>query len=70
MSVWSLSVTNASIALINDLLTLCTNNPAKTYLLKDSNGNTRKRSEICSMLTIKTQGRRHWCRSDIFYWQL
>ena len=28
--------------------------PAKIYLLKDSNKNTRKRCEICSKLTVKT----------------
>ena len=28
--------------------------PANIYLFKDSSGNTRKRCEICSKLTIKT----------------
>ena len=32
-------------------------------MLKVSNRNTRKRSEICSKLTIKTPEQRHWCRS-------
>ena len=33
-------------------------NPAKIYLFKVSNRNTRKRWEICSNLTIKTPERR------------
>ena len=40
--------------------------PANIYLLKGNNRNTRKRCEICSKLTIKTQERRHWRRSGIF----
>ena len=32
--------------------------PANIYLFKFDNRNTRKRSEICSMLTIKTPERR------------
>ena len=35
---------------------ICT---ANMYLFKVNNRNTRKRSEICSKLTIKTPGRRH-----------
>ena len=34
--------------------------PANIYLLKVNNRNTRKRSEICSKLTIKTLERRQW----------
>ena len=33
-------------------------NPANIYLFKFNNGNTRKRCEICSKITIKTQERR------------
>ena len=33
---------------------------------KSTKKNTRKWCEICSKLTIKTQERRHWCRSSIF----
>ena len=40
--------------------------PANIYLLKVNNRNTRKRCEICSMLTIKIPERRHWRRSGIF----
>ena len=36
------------------------------YLLKVNDKNTRKRSEICSKLTIKTPERRQWRRSGIF----
>ena len=32
--------------------------PTKVYLLKFNNRNTRKRCEICTKLTIKTQSRR------------
>ena len=39
---------------------------ANIYLFRGNNGNTRKRCEICSQLTIKTQKRRHWCRSGVF----
>ena len=31
-----------------------------------SNGNTRKRCEICSKLTIKIPERRDWCPSVVF----
>ena len=41
-------------------------NPAGIYLLKVDNGNNRERCEICSKLTIKTPGRRHWRHSDFF----
>ena len=40
--------------------------PANMYLLKVNNRNTRKRCEICSKLTINTQGRRQWRRSAVF----
>ena len=39
---------------------------AGIYLIKISNGNTSKRCEICSKLTIKTPERRHWCCSGVF----
>ena len=42
------------------------NIPAKIYLFKVINGNTRKRCEICSRLAIKTPERRHWRRSGVF----
>ena len=42
-----------------------TKNPVNIYLFKVHNRNTRKRSEICSKLTIKTPDRRQWCRSGI-----
>ena len=35
-----------------------TNYPANIYLFKVNNRSTRKRSEICSKLTIKTLDRR------------
>ena len=41
-------------------------NPVGIYLLKVNNGNTRKRCEICSKLTIKIPERRKWHRSVIF----
>ena len=34
--------------------------PANVYLFKVNNRNTKKRYEMCSMLTIKTPERRHW----------
>ena len=40
--------------------------PVGIYLLKVNNRNTRKRSEICSKLKIKTPKQRHWCRSGVF----
>ena len=40
--------------------------PPNMYLFKVNNTNTRKRCEICSKLTIKTPGRRHWSRSGVF----
>ena len=40
--------------------------PANIYLLKINNRSTKKRSEICSKLTIKTSERRQWRRSGIF----
>ena len=39
---------------------LKTIDPAGIYLLKVNNRNTRTRCEICTKLTIKTPGRRHW----------
>ena len=36
------------------------NIPNNIYLFKVKNRDTRKRCEICSKLTIKTQERRHW----------
>ena len=35
-------------------------------MLKVNNKNTRRRCEICSKLTIKIPGRRHWRRSGNF----
>ena len=35
-------------------------------MLKVSNGNSRKKCEICSKLTIKTPEWRHWCCSGVF----
>ena len=35
-------------------------NPANIYLFKVNNINTRKRYEICSKLTTKTQEQHHW----------
>ena len=40
--------------------------PAKKYMLKVSNRNTRKRCEICSKTTIKRPERSHWRRSGVF----
>ena len=42
-----------------------TGNPAYIYF-KVNNGNTRKRWEISSKLTIKTPERHHWRRSGFF----
>ena len=39
--------------------------PVGIYLLKINNRNTRKRSEICSKLTIKTRERRQRRRSGV-----
>ena len=41
--------------------------PANIYFFKVNNRSTRKRScEICSKLTIQTQERRQWRRSNVF----
>ena len=40
--------------------------PANIYLFKVNNRNTSTRCEIYSNLIIKTPGRRHWRRSDVF----
>ena len=40
--------------------------PANIYLFKVRNRNTRKRSEICSVLTIKTPERHQLRRSGVF----
>ena len=40
--------------------------PARIYLIKVNNRNTRTRDEICPVLTIKIPERRHWSRSGIF----
>ena len=40
--------------------------PANIYLFKVNNRNTRKMSEICLKLTIKTPEQPHWRRSGIF----
>ena len=51
---------NVTRSIIIFLLVLnITTNPANTYLLKVNNRNTRKRCELCSMLTIKTPEYRH-----------
>ena len=44
----------------------CTSQPAKSYLIKVSNKNTRTRCEICSKLTIKIAERHHWRRCAVF----
>ena len=41
-------------------------NPAKNYMFKVNNRNTRARCEICSELTIKTLERCQWGCSDVF----
>ena len=46
--------------------TTCWFHPAKIYLFKFNNRNTRKRCEICSKLTMKIPDWRHWRRSDVF----
>ena len=40
--------------------------PIRHVLLEIKNGNTRKRCEISSKLTIETLELRHWCSSDSF----
>ena len=40
--------------------------PANIYLLQVNYKNTRKRYEICSKLTIKTQEQRQWRLSGVF----
>ena len=40
--------------------------PARIYLLKFNNRNTRTCCEICSKLTIKTPERHQWHRSGVF----
>ena len=40
--------------------------PNNIYFLKVRNRNTRKRSEVCSKLTIKTLERQQWRRSGVF----
>ena len=39
--------------------------PTVNYIFKVNNRNTIRRCETCSKLTIKTQERRHWCRSGV-----
>ena len=41
--------------------------PTNIHLFKVNNGNTRKRCETYSKLTIKTPGRRQWLRSGVFF---
>ena len=41
-------------------------NPARNYMFKVSNRNTRTRYEICSKLTIKTPYWSQWRRSGVF----
>ena len=41
--------------------------PTNIYMFKVNNRNTSKRCKICSKLTIKTPERRHWQRSDVFF---
>ena len=53
----------------NTFKILGTNKPAKIYLFKVNNRNTRKKCEKCTMLTIKIPERRHlrhWRRSGVF----
>ena len=40
--------------------------PANIYMFKVNDRNARKRFEICSRLTIKTEKRRQWHRSSVF----
>ena len=40
--------------------------PVSIYMFKVNNRNTRTKCEMSSMLTIKTQKRRQWRRSDVF----
>ena len=40
--------------------------PARIYLLKVHNRNTRTRCETCSKLTLETPERRQWRRSGFF----
>ena len=67
-----ISKQNDKIQLHESLVTIYINlhyaciNPAKNYLFKVSNRNSRKRCEICTKLTIKTPERRHWRRSGVF----
>ena len=42
------------------------NFPANKYMVKVNNKNTRKKPEICLILTIKTRKRRHWRRPGVF----
>ena len=42
------------------------NYPANIYLFKVKNRNTRRRSGICSKLTIKSSERYHWRRFGVF----
>ena len=41
------------------LMEISENISANIYLFKVNNGNTRKKYEICSKLTVKTPERRH-----------
>ena len=40
--------------------------PVNSYLFKANNGNTRKRREICTKLTMKTLNWRQWRCSGVF----
>ena len=43
------------------------NVPARNYMFKVNNRNTRTMCEICSKLTKKTPERRHWCMKMFKY---
>ena len=57
---------NVSIRVANKVSIKKNSNPAKNYMFKVSNKNTRTRCEICSKLAIKTPERQQWQRSSLF----
>ena len=51
---------------LSDYTVMYLSRPARRYLLKVNNINTRARCKTCSKLLTKTSGQRHWLRSGAF----
>ena len=61
-----MKIMHSDISLYSMFLLYFQQNWANIYLFKDNNGDIRKRCEICSKLTIKTQERRQWLGPGFF----